>query len=154
APVLPAALPDPLAPTPARAGASERLLLAELEPLIAEQELGALPVDLHELEVVVERGPRLHRVDLAIDLHVELLPAAGHADQLHVVPADQDLVPRMAATVPATRRSRGRLGGRGRWRRERGGGGRWREGRGRDRRRRAGRRRRGGADAAARGQLE
>src|SRR5207344_1007202 len=125
APVLPAALPDPLAPTPARAGASERLLLAELEPLIAEQELGALPVDLHELEVVVERGPRLHRVDLAIDLHVELLPAAGHADQLHVVPADQDLVPRVLATVsPAPGRRRGGRG-RGRWR--------WEGRRGRDR---------------------
>src|SRR4029450_6291375 len=111
APVPPAALPDPLTRTRTAGGVAPRpeaLLLAELEALIAKQERGALPVDLHELEVVVERGPRLHRVELAVDRHVELRRAAGHADQLHVVPADQDLVPGVLATVaPPPGRTRG-----------------------------------------------
>src|SRR5262245_6175175 len=100
------------------------LLLAELEALIAEQERGARPVDLHEHEVVIERGPRLRRVDLAVDLHVELLPPAADADQLHVVIADQDLVPRVLATAspaaasPTPGRRRGGRGRR-RWRRKR-----------------------------------
>src|SRR5262245_34473604 len=95
------------APPVCGAGALSRpraLLLAELEALVAEQERGALPVDLHELEVVVEGRPRLDGVDPPVDLDLELLPAVGDRDELHVVPADEDLVgwALVAVTVAAS----------------------------------------------------
>src|SRR5262245_7043209 len=163
-PVSEAALSDrrPLPPcaAPVLSPRPRALLLAELEALVAEQELGAATVDLHELEVVVEGRARLDGVDPPVHLDVELLAVARDRDQPDVMAADHDLVRRALVPVavtpaPATagrggrgrRRGRGRREGRGRW----GGDGR-RASATRNRRRaaRARGRRGGGADAAAR----
>src|SRR5262245_39645066 len=119
-PIPPCAAPV-LSPRP------RALRLAELEALVAEQELGAATVDLHELEVVVEGRARLDGVDPPVDLDVELLAVARDGHQPDVVAADHDLVrrtlvPIAAATAATTgRRRRGRRRGRGRRERR----GRW-----------------------------
>src|SRR5262245_26839049 len=133
-PVSEAALSDrpslPPCATPVLSPRPRALLLAELEALVAEQELRAATVDLHELEVVVEGRAGLDGVDPPVDLDVELLAAARDRDELHVVAADQDLVRgtlvpvavataavAIAVTAAGRRRGRGCREGRGRRRR-------------------------------------
>ena len=109
-------LPDPLWLEPPivgeRRGTSRGPYFSQrLEALVAELERGALPVDLLEhVSAVVERGARLDRVDALPSTVRRASPRCRRRRELHVVAADQDLVPRQVSRHRLRRRRLPRRG--------------------------------------------